>query len=67
MQSQLIGKDPDAGKDRKQKEKKETEDKMIGWHHRCNGNELGQTSGNGEGQGGLACFSPWGHKESDLT
>ena len=67
VNSQLIGKDPDAGKDRKQKEKKETEDKMIGWHHRCNGNELGQTSGNGEGQGGLACFSPWGHKESDLT
>ena len=46
MNSQLIGKDPDAGKDRKQKEKKVTEDEMIGCHPRCNGNELGQTSGN---------------------
>ena len=45
VNSQLIGKDPDAGKDWKQ-EKKVTEDEMIGWHPRCNGNELGQTSGN---------------------
>ena len=40
---------------------------MAGGHHRCNEHELGQTSGDGEGQGGLACCSPWGHKESDVT
>ena len=40
---------------------------MAGWHHRCNGHELGQTSGDGERQGGLACYSPWGCKESDTT
>ena len=37
------------------------------WHHRCNGHELGQTSGDGEGQGGLTCCSPWGHKGWDTT
>ena len=40
---------------------------MAGWHHRCNEYELGQTPGDGEGQGGLACCSPWGQKESDTT
>ena len=40
---------------------------MAGWHHQCNGHELGQTSGDVEGQRGLACYSPWGHKESDMT
>ena len=40
---------------------------MAGWHHRSSGHELGQTLGDGEGQGGLACCSPWGHKESDTT
>ena len=39
------------------------EDEMIGRHHRFNGHELGQTPGDGEGQGGLVCHSPWGHKE----
>ena len=38
---------------------------MAGWHYQCNGNELGQTPGDGEGQEGLACCSPWGCKESD--
>ena len=38
------------------------EDKMVGWHHRFNGHELGQTLGDGEGQGGLVCCSPWGCK-----
>ena len=37
---------------------------MARWHHQCNVHELGQTSGDGEGQGGLACCSPWGCKES---
>ena len=37
-----------------------TEDEMVGWYHRFNGHELGQTLGDGEGQGGLECCSPWG-------
>ena len=37
-----------------------TEDDMVGWHHRLNGHEFAQTPGDGEGQGSLACCSPWG-------
>ena len=66
VNSWLIGKVPDAGKDKGQ-EKRVSEDKMAGWHHQCNGHELGQTSGDVEGQGGLVCYSPWGRKESDTT
>ena len=44
-QSQLIGKDPDAGKDWGQEEKGAKEDEMIGWHHWLNGCELEQTPG----------------------
>ena len=51
--SRFIGKDLDAGKDRRQKEKRVTEDEMGGWHHWCNGHELWQTPGVGEGQGSL--------------
>ena len=40
---------------------------MVGWHQQLNGHELGQTLENGEGQGGLACCSPWGRKELDTT
>ena len=40
---------------------------MTGRHHWCNGHKLGQTPGDGEGQGGLACCSPWGYRESDVT
>ena len=47
--SQLIGKVPDVGKDWGQKEKGMSEDEMAGWHHWCNGHELGQTLGDGEG------------------
>ena len=43
------------------------EDETAGWHHRCNGYELGQTMGDSERQGGLVCCSPWGQKESDMT
>ena len=60
-----IGKDPDAGKDWRQ-EKGMTEE-MIGWHQWLDGHEFEQTLGDGDGQGGLACCSPWGHKESDKT
>ena len=48
-------------------EKRASEDEMGGRHHRCNEHELGQTSGDGEGQGGPVCCSPWGCKESDMT
>ena len=44
-----------------------TEDEMVGWHHQLNGHEFEQALGDGEGQGGLACCSPWGRKESDMT
>ena len=40
---------------------------MAGWHHQCNEHELGQASGDGEGQEGLVCCSPWGRKELDMT
>ena len=43
------------------------QDEMVGWHHRLSGRELEQTLREGEGQGGLACCRPWGHKESDTT
>ena len=43
-----------------------TED-MVGWHHQFNGHELGQTLGDGEGQGGLVGCSPWGRKKLDTT
>ena len=65
--SWLIGKDPDAGKDWGQEEKRTTEDEMVGWHHRHNGHGFGWTPGVGDGQGGLPCYSSWGHKESDMT
>ena len=44
-----------------------TEDKMGGWHHWLNGHGFGWTLGVGDGQGGLACCSSWGRKESDTT
>ena len=65
--SWLIGKDPDAGDDWKWEEKGTTEDEMVGWHHQLNGHEFEQIPGVGDGQGGLACCSPWGRKESDTT
>ena len=40
---------------------------MVGWHLRLNGHEFAQDLGDGEGQGGLVCCSPQGHKESDMT
>ena len=44
-----------------------TEDEMVGWHHRLHGHEFEWTLGVGDGQGGLACCGPWGHRESDTT
>ena len=43
------------------------EDEIAGWPHRCNGHERAQTLGDGEGQRGLVCCSPWGHKELDMS
>ena len=67
MTSQLIGKDPDAGKNRRQEEKGMTENEMVGWHHRLDGHEFEQDPGVGDEQGSLACCSPWGRKESYTT
>ena len=43
------------------------EGEMVGWHHRLNGYEFEQTAGDSEGQGSLVYYSPWGHKEVDMT
>ena len=51
--SWLTRKDPDAGKDWGQEEKEETEDEMVGWHHRLSRHGCEQTLGDGEGQGSL--------------
>ena len=56
----LIWKDPDAGKDWRREEKGTTEDEMVGWHHRLDGQEFEQAPGDGEAQGGLLCCGPWG-------
>ena len=63
----LIGKNPDAREDWRQQEKGTTENEMVGWHHRLDGHEFEQAPGVGDGQGGLACCSPWGHKEMGKT
>ena len=55
------------GKTEGRKTRGKTEDEMVGWHHRLNGNESESTLGVGDGEGGLACCSPWGPKESDTT
>ena len=48
-------------------EKVTIEDEMVGWHRQVNGHEFEQAPGDGEGQGSLACCSPWGRKESNMT
>ena len=62
-----MGKDPDAGRDQRQKEKGTTENEMAGWHHRLNGHESEQTLGDSEGRGSLVCCSPRGREEPDVT
>ena len=44
-----------------------TEDEVVGWQHQLNGHEFEQTPGDSEGQGYLACYSPWGCKKSDIS
>ena len=65
--SHFIGKDPDTGKDWRQDDKGKTENEMIGWYHRLNGHKFEQNLGDSEGQGSLACCSPWDHKKLDMT
>ena len=55
------------GKTEDRRKRRAAEDEMAGWHHRLNGQEFEQAPGDGEGQGSLACCSPWGHKELDMT
>ena len=66
VKSQLVAKDPDAGKDWRQ-EKGMTEDEMVRWHHQPNGHEFEQAPGVGDEQVGLACCSPWGWEELNMT
>ena len=63
----LIGKNSDAGRDWGQEKKGTTEDEMAGWHHGLDGRESEWTPGDGDEQGGLACYNSWGCKESDMT
>ena len=66
--SRITGKQhPGAGKDWGQEEQRVTDNVMFGWHQWLGGHEFEKTPGDAEGQGGLACCSPWGHKESDTT
>ena len=65
--SQLIGKDPDSGKDWRQEEQGMTEDEIVGWHHQLNGHGFDQILRNSERQRSLVCCSPWGCKDSDKT
>ena len=65
LKSQLIGKNPDPGKDWMQKGV--TENEVVGWHHQLSGHEFEQTLGDSEGKGSLACCSPWSCKEWDTT
>ena len=63
----VVGKDPDAGKDWRREEKGTTEDEMVGWHYWLDGHEFELALGVDDGQGSLACCSPWGRKQSDTT
>ena len=67
LKNWLFGKDPDAEEDWRQEEEGTTEDEMVAWHHWCDGHEFEQAPGVGDGQGSLACYSPWDRKESDMT
>ena len=67
VKSQLIGKDPDTGKDWRQKEKGVTEDEMVGSHQQLNVYEFEQTAGDNEGQGSLAHYSLCSHNQRQLN
>ena len=65
--SRLIGKDSNASKDWRQKEKWVAEDETFGWYHWLSGHEFEQTLEDSRGQRRLACCNPWDQKESDMT
>ena len=67
VKSQLTGKDPTARRDWGQEEKGMTEDEMLAWYHQLNRHEFAQTPRDGEVWGNLACCSPWGLEDSDIT
>jgi len=68
LKSWLTGKkNPDGQINWRQEEKGTTEDEIVGWHHQLNGHEFEQTPGDGDGPKSLACCSPWGNKDSDMT
>ena len=67
VRSRFTGKELNVTKDWRQEEKGTTEDEMVGRHHRHDGHEFEQAPGVGDGQGSLACCSPWGRKELDTT
>ena len=67
MKSQLIGKDPDAEKDRRQEEKGMAEDEVVGWHHLFSGHEFEQALGDSEGEGSEAFSSPRNLEKLDMT
>ena len=67
VKSPFFGKDPDAGKDWGQEEKRVIEDETVGWHHWLNGTEFEQTQGDSEGRESLVCCSPCGCKDSHTT
>ena len=67
MKSQLIGKDPDAGKGWGQEEKRVAQDEMVGCHHWLCGHEVEQIPGDSGGQRSLECYNLWGHKELNTT
>ena len=62
-----LEKDPVARKDWRQEEKWSTEDKIVGWYHQLNGHEFEQTPGDGDGLRSLACCSPQGLEDLDMT
>ena len=63
----LTRKDSDAGNDWRQEEKGTIEDEVVRWHHWLDGHEFEYTPVVGDGQRSLACYSPWGHRESVTT
>ena len=65
--NRLIQKDCDAGKDWRWEEKGKAKVEMVGRHHQRDAHKFEQAPGVGDAQGSLACYSPWGHKESDTT
>ena len=62
VKSQLIRKDPDAGKDWRQEKKGTTEDEMVGCYHWFSGHEFELAPGDGDRHGSLVCCNPWGYK-----